>query len=686
MYFNRFIIPLLALFAAFILDSCSPVPPAAFYETDGIVSIDVSAEQQIPGWRKVNHSNSTGLLSKPSEADSAQSLEFSFYLSSPGNYSFWVLTTGYAIQEESNRHDITILGPEKQIYDRFRLKFPSDDRLIWTDKRSDDSRSLITLETAGFHTVRIRSGGTDGIQIHKIHMARNNSPLPSGLGLPSSVSPDVNAADLFSEREIMMPPDWYFGLIYGVKSPPAKKAEGQDSWVVEQFPTPPDGAWRMLKSREEPDESAPAFQDGGTISGFELHKSIHLQGDTVTPAGSAMIRAGHTYAVSDQPLPLSQVEALFSAFRADNPANERGLLLRPLSGNSLPDSWQYPAPLLEPADVSWSSPPGVYDGRLKPGGLKEAVQSITDPTLSTYNNPFLSIPLATGPMQIEEDSELFIRNIQIASFMPVMHLIGGSNQNGELSATQQRVLQKYSGLRKRLFPYIYTYAHRMRQNGKGIVNGFRDHPGQFMFGDAFLVAPITDDGVRERGVHFPGEGIWYDMDTGRTYRAGQTWIVEAPLEQLPVFVKSGSVIPYRREASAVRSGSNDTLLVDIYTGGAGTFRLVEDDGMTRDYRRAKAARTMFRYNEVAGQLRLTIGAVQSGYDGMSDHRTYDLRFLHAGEPDLVSLNGEAVPKNGDQYPRWEYDDTQSTITIHLKNRWKHEKMDIAITPKVSSQE
>ncbi len=72
--------------------------------------------------------------------------------------------------------------------------------------------------------------------------------------------------------------------------------------------------------------------------------------------------------------------------------------------------------------------------------------------------------------------------------------------------------------------------------------------------------------------------------------------------------------------------NSDSLKIEVYTGDAGAFRLVEDDGETRAYRRAEAARTMFRYNEVEGNLTLTIGAVQANFEGMTDLRSYKIHF------------------------------------------------------------
>jgi alpha-glucosidase (family GH31 glycosyl hydrolase) len=66
---------------------------------------------------------------------------------------------------------------------------------------------------------------------------------------------------------------------------------------------------------------------------------------------------------------------------------------------------------------------------------------------------------------------------------------------------------------------------------------------QYLFGKAFLVAPVTDHKARSRSVYFPGGTIWYDFSTGKSYAGGSSSTVPAPLERMPLFVRAGSIVP-----------------------------------------------------------------------------------------------------------------------------------------------
>ena len=139
-------------------------------------------------------------------------------------------------------------------------------------------------------------------------------------------------------------------------------------------------------------------------------------------------------------------------------------------------------------------------------------------------------------------------------------------------------------------------------------------------------------------------------------------------------MKAGSVIP------AMDNDDTNILKLDIYTGDAGAFRLVEDDGITRAYRRAKAARTMFRYNEIGGNLKLTIGAVQADFDGMRENRSYNIHFKYADRPDSIEVSGEKLlmSLNSSVENSWRYDEESKSIIIYLSNRSRREKIDIVV--------
>jgi len=63
-----------------------------------------------------------------------------------------------------------------------------------------------------------------------------------------------------------------------------------------------------------------------------------------------------------------------------------------------------------------------------------------------------------------------------------------------------------------------------------------------MFGPDILVAPVTEDKARSRRVYLP-EGVnWVEVITGRTHSGGQYVTADAPLSDIPVFVRENAAV------------------------------------------------------------------------------------------------------------------------------------------------
>ena len=72
--------------------------------------------------------------------------------------------------------------------------------------------------------------------------------------------------------------------------------------------------------------------------------------------------------------------------------------------------------------------------------------------------------------------------------------------------------------------------------------------------DGTLVAPILEEGMRRRKVILPN-GAWFNLWSDTTYTGPNTVDIESPLEQIPVLVRAGSILPMVEE---------DRLLLHVY--------------------------------------------------------------------------------------------------------------------------
>ncbi|MEQ1517834.1 MAG: hypothetical protein ABL931_15245 [Usitatibacteraceae bacterium] len=69
----------------------------------------------------------------------------------------------------------------------------------------------------------------------------------------------------------------------------------------------------------------------------------------------------------------------------------------------------------------------------------------------------------------------------------------------------------------------------------------RSFEGQYMFGDALLVAPIICAGGTVQ-VYFPAGEVWHDLDSGERIEGGQVRVIHKTLDQLPAWGREGHVL------------------------------------------------------------------------------------------------------------------------------------------------
>jgi alpha-glucosidase len=132
-----------------------------------------------------------------------------------------------------------------------------------------------------------------------------------------------------------------------------------------------------------------------------------------------------------------------------------------------------------------------------------------------------------------------------------------ARKSGMAIPTAESSIRDNLALRYRLLPYIYSEAYRHYSTGFPIVRPmvlsfpddlhfrFNRWPYQYMFGDAFLVAPVYAD-LNTMEIYLPEGTDWVDYWNKKSYKGGQTIVYDtSDVAKLPLFVKQGSVIPMR---------------------------------------------------------------------------------------------------------------------------------------------
>ena len=132
-----------------------------------------------------------------------------------------------------------------------------------------------------------------------------------------------------------------------------------------------------------------------------------------------------------------------------------------------------------------------------------------------------------------------------------------------------------------------------------------------MFGPAFPVAPVTEQRQTQKDVYLPAGSDWYNFWTNEKLAGGQWVKVAAPIEQIPVFVKAGSIVPM---GAPVQSTATKQAIasIKVYPGRDGEFTLYDDDGQSYDYEKGKGTTTRLKWNNASGSLSAAAGAKLPG--------------------------------------------------------------------------
>lgn len=212
--------------------------------------------------------------------------------------------------------------------------------------------------------------------------------------------------------------------------------------------------------------------------------------------------------------------------------------------------------------------------------------------------------------------ELYVRWYEYGVFQPNFRTHGTRRYNEVWSYGKQAepILEKYLRLRYQLMPYIYSLAYDTHETGAPFMRPlFMDFPNdpkvaeigdEYMFGPAFLVAPVTSQGQTTKDVYLPAGTAWYNYWTNERFEGGQTIHVSAPIDTIPLFVKAGSIVPL---GSAVESTHEKQAIaqVKVYPGADGSFTLYNDDGQTYAYERGDSQITHLHWDNAAKKLSQT---------------------------------------------------------------------------------
>jgi alpha-glucosidase len=217
--------------------------------------------------------------------------------------------------------------------------------------------------------------------------------------------------------------------------------------------------------------------------------------------------------------------------------------------------------------------------------------------------------------------ELFVRWMQLSTFLPFFRTHSSKyapeREPWRFGEPYLGIIRDYLKLRYRLMPYIYSLAWEASQTGRPLVRplfwidtndanlwGVDD---AFLLGDSLLVAPILEKGSRSRLLYVP-RGSWRDYLSGQLIEGPGSIELKATLEQIPVLIRAGGMIP-ESEGSTLRlclsptqSCRFETVIFSDNGDGYGRTRLdrfiVTCEGYSTQLRRTSEGRFEFPYENI----------------------------------------------------------------------------------------
>ncbi|MGI9649708.1 TIM-barrel domain-containing protein [Chryseobacterium sp. RLHN22] len=287
--------------------------------------------------------------------------------------------------------------------------------------------------------------------------------------------------------------------------------------------------------------------------------------------------------------------------------------------------------------------------------------------------------------------ELYVRWLQYGTFTPMMRSHGTDvpreiYQFGKKGDVVYDAIEKFINLRYSMLPYIYSVSWDVSKNNSSFLRALSmdfssdkktwNINNEYLFGKSFLVAPIlnaqytpekivktdenegwnkTDASKKENSlsnidftqnktvkVYLPAGADWFDFWTNEKHKGGQEIEKSVNLQSIPLYVKTGSIIPFGPDVQYATEKKWDNLTVKIYPGTDADFILYEDEFDNYNYEKGNYTEIPFHWNEKSKTL--TIDSRKGNFKGMIDKRNFNI-ILPDGQQKSVNYSGKKVNVN-----------------------------------------
>jgi len=257
------------------------------------------------------------------------------------------------------------------------------------------------------------------------------------------------------------------------------------------------------------------------------------------------------------------------------------------------------------------------------------------------------------------DNELYVRWLQYGVFQPVYRPHAQEDVPSEpvfKDIVTKAKVKKQIELRYQMLPYNYTLAFENNTKGLPLMRPlFFEEPtnekllhscDSYLWGNDFLVTPITKPGVTNTTVYFPKSNNWYDFYTGAKQEAGTTANIAVVADNIPVYVRGGAFIPMIKTIQSTSKYSLANFDLHFYfddqvTSSSG--KLYNDDGITpEEFERGNFEILHFSNQTAANVVTIKMNTEIGKSFVSTDKNVTVLVHNLKNKPSKVTVNGIAV--------------------------------------------
>ncbi len=256
------------------------------------------------------------------------------------------------------------------------------------------------------------------------------------------------------------------------------------------------------------------------------------------------------------------------------------------------------------------------------------------------------------------DNELYIRWLQYGVFQPVFRPHAQEEVASEAvykDVVTKAKAKKIIELRYQMLPYNYTLAFENNQKGIPLMRPlFFEEPTNiklatvcetYLWGNDFLVTPITKSNIKTTSVYFPKNNNWFDFYSDKKYLAGTTTKVNVLEDNIPTFVRGGSFIPMMKTIQNTSKYSLANFDLHYYfdektTNSSG--KLYNDNGTTPNaFEKGEYEILNFNSNFKNKIVTLKLNT-KIGKSFTASDKNVNL-ILHNIKPKSISIDGKIIP-------------------------------------------